>query len=86
VRAAVTPSPEPVSNIALSSTEDVLAVGITWFATNHPLVAASMALALLVAALLAARMLVKAIQRPLKRLFGWGESSTVNVERGPRAS
>jgi hypothetical protein len=86
VRAAVTPSPEPVSNIALSSTEDVLAVGITWFATHHPLLAASMALVLLVTAVLAARMLVRAIQRPLKKLFGWDEPSTVNAEQGPRAS
>src|SRR6185312_7032659 len=31
LRAAVTPSPEPVSNIALSSAEDVVAVGLTWF-------------------------------------------------------
>ena len=35
-RIAVTPSPEPVSNIALSVTEDVAAVGLTWFATHHP--------------------------------------------------
>jgi hypothetical protein len=83
VRAAVTPSPEPVSNIALSSTEDVLAVGITWFATHHPLVAASMALVLLVAAFFAARMLVRAIQRPLKRLLGWEKSSTLNAEQRP---
>src|SRR5712692_8406300 len=30
VRAAVTPSPEPLSNITLSLGEDVLAVGLTW--------------------------------------------------------
>lgn len=70
LRAAVTPSPEPVSNIALSSTEDVAAVGLTWFATHHPMAAASIAVLLLVAALLAARALLRAIQRPLRRLFG----------------
>src|SRR5258708_12116840 len=43
VRAAVTPSPEPVSNIALSTSEDVLAIGLTWFATHHPFIAAPMA-------------------------------------------
>lgn len=69
MRTAVTPSPEPVSNIALSSTEDVLAVGITWFATNHPLIAASVAVCLLVAAFLIARMLLRAIQRPLRKVF-----------------
>jgi hypothetical protein len=36
-RAVVTPSPEPFSNIALSTTEDVGAVGLTWMATHHPL-------------------------------------------------
>jgi uncharacterized protein DUF4126 len=70
LRAAVTPSPEPVSNIALSSTEDVAAVGLTWFATHHPLIAAAVALVLLASALLAARALLRAIQRPLRRLLG----------------
>jgi hypothetical protein len=36
-RIAVTPSPEPISNIALSATEDVGAIGITWLATRHPI-------------------------------------------------
>ena len=34
VRAAVTPSPEPVSNISLSLGEDALAIFLTWFATR----------------------------------------------------
>ena len=45
VRAAVTPSPEPFSNIALSLGEDALAVFLTWFATRHPYLAAMIALA-----------------------------------------
>jgi hypothetical protein len=69
IRAAVTPSPEPVSNIALSTTEDAMAVGLTWFATHHPIIAASIALALLAAAILIARALLKAIHRPLKKIF-----------------
>jgi hypothetical protein len=70
VRAAVTPSPEPISNIALSTTEDAAAIGLTWFATHHPVVAASIALLCLAAAILAARALLRAIQRPLRKLFG----------------
>ena len=69
VRAAVTPSPEPVSNIALSTSEDVLAVGLTWFATHHPIVAASMAVILLVLAILAARAMLRAIRKPLRKIF-----------------
>jgi hypothetical protein len=70
LRAAVTPSPEPVSNIALSSTEDVVAIGLTWFATHHPVIAAVLVLITLVAAAFAARALLRAIQRPLRKLFG----------------
>jgi hypothetical protein len=70
LRAAVTPSPEPVSNIALSTTEDAVAVGLTWFATHHPMLGASIAIVFLIAAIAAARALLRAIQRPLRRLFG----------------
>jgi hypothetical protein len=69
LRAAVTPSPEPISNIVLSTGEDAAAVGLTWFATHHPVVAACVALGLLAAAVLAAQVLLRAIQRPLRRLF-----------------
>jgi Domain of unknown function (DUF4126) len=70
LRAAVTPSPEPISNIALSTSEDAAAIGLTWFATHHPLIAAFIALAFLAAAIIAARALLRAIQRPLRKLFG----------------
>jgi len=42
-RAAVTPSPEPFSNITLSLGEDAIAIGLTWFATRHPYWAAGIA-------------------------------------------
>ena len=63
MRAAVTPSPEPVSNIALSTTEDVMAVGVTWLATKHPLIAAGIACTLLVIAVITVRWLAKFIQK-----------------------
>jgi hypothetical protein len=46
VRAAVTPSPEPISNIGLSLGEDALAIFLTWFATQHPYFAAAIVLVL----------------------------------------
>ena len=67
-RALVTPSPEPISNIALSSTEDVAAVGITWLATQHPWVAASITLSLLLASVLMVRWVVRALRGLLERL------------------
>jgi hypothetical protein len=66
LRAAVTPSPEPVSNVALSLGEDVAAVGLSWVAVQHPYVAAAVVLVLLVVIVLVMRWVVRA----LKGLFG----------------
>jgi hypothetical protein len=63
VRAAVTPSPEPVSNIALSTSEDVLAVGVTWLATSHPLIAAGIACGFLLLAVITVHWLAKYIRK-----------------------
>lgn len=82
IRAAVTPSPEPVSNIALSSSEDVAAIGLTWFATHHPFVAAGAAVALLVVAIGSAWALLRAVKKPLKKLFG-GDGGQESVEAKP---
>lgn len=84
LRAAVTPSPEPVSNIALSTTEDGVAIGLTWFATHHPLIAASIAVVCLGAAVLAARALLRAIQKPLRWMLGTDlEESKTPIEPTP---
>src|SRR6185503_17060336 len=55
VRAAVTPSPEPFSNIALSLGEDSLAVFLTWFSTHHPYWAAAIVAMFLASAVLLVR-------------------------------
>lgn len=62
VRAAVTPSPEPVSNISLSLGEDAMAIFLTWFATQHPYSAAAIVLALLVIIVILARWVVRALR------------------------
>ena len=46
-RAAVNASPEPVSNLAVSTVEDVATVGLLWAAYEYPYIAAGIALALL---------------------------------------
>lgn len=61
-RVAVTPSPEPFSNIALSFGEDVFAVFLTWLATKHPFIAAAIALVLVVAIVAIARVVVRVLQ------------------------
>jgi hypothetical protein len=74
VRAAVTPSPEPVSNIALSAGEDVLAVFLTWFATRHPYTSASIALVFIVIIVI----LTRWIFRALRKLFRGAENVLVS--------
>lgn len=61
-RAAVTPSPEPLSNLSLSVGEDILAIGLTWMATRHPYIAGSLALGLMVVIVLLARWVIRAMR------------------------
>lgn len=61
-RVAVTPSPEPLSNLTLSVSEDVLAIGLTWLATRHPYVAGTLAAALILAVLFAVRLVIRAMR------------------------
>lgn len=61
-RATVTPSPEPISNIALSIGEDALAIFLTWFATRHPVIAALVVAAFLAILIMAMRWVVRALK------------------------
>ena len=74
VRAAVTPSPEPVSNISLSLGEDGLAILLTWMATWKPYVAAAIAGVLVIVTLL----LVRLVWRALRSLFRGAEKAVEN--------
>jgi len=69
-RAAVTPSPEPFSNMTLSLGEDLLAVGLTWVATWKPYVAAGVALALVLVIVF----LMRWVWLALSRLFRGAEN------------
>jgi hypothetical protein len=64
-RVAVTPSPEPVSNVALSAGEDILAVFLTWLATQHPIAAAAIAVAFVVVIVVMTRWIVRTIARAI---------------------
>ena len=65
-RAVVNASPEPFSNIVVSTTEDIASAGLLTLAYTHPAIAGGIATLLLV---LAASLLLAA-RRVLKRLFG----------------
>ena len=64
-RAVVNTSPEPVSNVAVSSVEDVATAGLLWVAYEYPYVAGGIALALLALAIA----LLFAVRRLVRRIF-----------------
>ncbi len=68
-RAAVTPSPEPFSNIGLSLGGDALAISLTWLATVHPYLAGGIAATLVVATIL----VIRWVWRALRALFRGAE-------------
>lgn len=69
VRAAVTPSPEPFSNIGLSLGEDVVSIALTWLATVHPYIGWAVALVFVLAIVL----LIRWVWQALLALFPGAE-------------
>ncbi|HVJ04250.1 MAG TPA: DUF4126 domain-containing protein [Candidatus Saccharimonadales bacterium] len=63
IRAAITPSPEPFTNIALSGAEDILAVFLTWLATKHPYLSAGIAMVFIVIILILTRWILRALRK-----------------------
>jgi hypothetical protein len=64
-RVAVTHSPEPFSNVALSLGEDATVIFLTWFATRHPYAAATIVLVALAIIVISIRAVVRALGRLL---------------------
>jgi len=69
-RAAVNTSPEPISNIAVSTTEDVVTAGGLWLALSQPAIAIAVALILFVGSI----GLIILSWRILTRLKRWWSS------------
>jgi len=61
-RAAVTPSPEPFSNITLSLGEDAFAIGLTWLATRHPYLAGALVAMFVVIIVILTRWVIRALR------------------------
>ncbi len=72
-RLAVNTSPEPASNIAISSVEDVVVLAVVWFAVEHPYVAAGIAGALLLMGLVVLWFAARLVRRGWRRFWGWRE-------------
>ena len=80
-RVAVTPSPEPISNIALSTAEDGLVVVLMGVATHHPFLAATAVTAMLAAGIGAIWYGARLIRSGWKRRFGRPNEATLIATR-----
>ena len=69
-RVAVSTTPEPFTNAALSTAEDVAAAGITWVATMHPYIGAGIVVVALGLFALLIRWLMRGARRVIARLRG----------------
>lgn len=70
-RVAVNTSPEPFTNIAVSIGEDVVVLALTWFAVQHPYIAGSIALTLLVLGIVLLWLSWKLVRRGWHRFQAW---------------
>jgi hypothetical protein len=70
-RAAVLHSPEPISNAALSLSEDAAVVFLIWFATKHPYAAA----AIVVVATIVIVLMIRVVVRAMRNLFAQAEQA-----------
>jgi membrane protein implicated in regulation of membrane protease activity len=80
---AINTSPEPFSNIAMSTAEDLGVAGILTFAMFHPEAAAIIAGVLLLAGLLLLFFLVSRIRRFLRRRAQRREEKRLGAQVGP---
>jgi hypothetical protein len=69
-RLAINGSPEPVSNVVASVTEDVTVVGVIWIAIEHPQAAAAIAAVLLVLGLVMLLVVSRFVRRGWRRWKG----------------
>lgn len=69
-RLAINTSPEPISNIAASISEDVAVLGVVWFAIQHPRAAAAVAAVLLAGGLVLLYAVAKLVRRGWRRWKG----------------
>jgi len=76
-RAAVNASPEPVSNIVVSTGEDLASAGLLYLVYAHPALAGVIAAVILIAVVT----LLVLLRRVLKRLFGRGTKPKPPLQR-----
>ncbi len=66
-RLAINSSPEPFTNVTASIAEDVVVLGLVWFAIEHPRAAAAVAGVLLMVGLVVVYLLARLVRRGWRR-------------------
>jgi hypothetical protein len=84
LRAAVNTSPEPASNVLVSTAEDVTVTGVTALAIAHPWWAAAVALALLLLGGFLVYKVAGRIRRYKRRYDEWGARVGISAPSGRR--
>ncbi|GAA2152184.1 uncharacterized protein DUF4126 [Humibacillus xanthopallidus] len=79
LRAAVNTSPEPASNIVVSTTEDVAVTGVTALTIAHPWLAATIAFVLLLLGGFIVYKVAGRIRRYKRRYDAWGERMGIST-------
>lgn len=78
-RLAINTSPEPVTNVVASVTEDAVVLAVVWFAIEHPRAAAAVAGVLLAVGLVALYFLARLIRRGWRRWKGRGRAEAAGA-------
>ncbi|MEV0246044.1 DUF4126 domain-containing protein [Nocardia sp. NPDC050712] len=74
LRMSINTSPEPASNIVVSTAEDLTVAGVITLAVFHPVAAALIAAVLLILGIFLAVFLAKRIRRARRRFRAWREA------------
>ncbi len=69
-RLAINSSPEPVTNVAASISEDAAVLAVMWLAIQHPRAAAAVAAVLLAGGLVLLYLLARVVRRGWRRWKG----------------
>jgi hypothetical protein len=85
-RAAVNTSPEPASNVLVSSAEDVTVAGVVSLAFLNPWIAAAIAAVILIVGAFLVVFLLKRLRRLRQRYDQWGERNGLTTPQQPSRS
>lgn len=83
VRAAVNSSPEPASNVLVSTAEDAAVVGVVSLGIDHPMVAAGIAAVLLVLGMAVVVYVLTRVRRWRRKYDDWGVRHGLGDPRDP---